>query len=182
MATLKTAQSAPYDMKSTTGRVRSGLSAYQKHADFNKVVLARNYPGPADDFEGFMRERSDRFNVGFVEGFESFTSQNSMALLHSGLYEHKRSEPHFAGLFKWHLIEEIEHRNVAFDIYEHLYGNSLVRASLCWVAQHHLFSFYADCLRIMSAAEGERAGAPCCRDTRPTKSRFRPISQSIPII
>lgn len=139
---------------------------YQKHADFNELVLARDYPGLeermnrlGDDFDGFLRDRSDRFRVGFVEGFESFTSQNSLTLLASGLYEHKRSEPRFAGLFKWHLLEEIEHRNVAYDIYQHLYGSYLVRAGMCWVAQHHLFSFYADCLRIMSAAEGKRGGA-----------------------
>lgn len=139
---------------------------YQKHADFNQVILARGYPGLEarlnqlrDDFDGYLRDRSDRFRIGFVEGFESFTSQNALSLLNSGIYEHKRSEPRFAGLFKWHLIEEIEHRNVAFDIYQHLYGSYPVRASLCWTAQHHLFSFYADCMRIMSAAEGARAGA-----------------------
>jgi predicted metal-dependent hydrolase len=139
---------------------------YQQHADFNKLVLARSYPGleerlnrVRDDFDGYLRDRSDRFRVGFVEGFESYTSQNALALLKSGLYEHKRSEPRFARLFKWHLIEEIEHRNVAFDVYQHLYGNYLVRAGMCWAAQRHLFSFYADCMRIMSAAEGERGGA-----------------------
>lgn len=139
---------------------------YQQHANFNKVVLARNYPGlqerldrVRDDFDGYLRDRSGRFCIGFVEGFESYTSQMSLALLDSGLYEHKRSEPRFASLFKWHLLEEIEHRNVAFDIYQHLYGRYLERAGMCWVAQHHLFSFHADCLRIFSAAEGERSGA-----------------------
>lgn len=139
---------------------------YQKHTDFNKLILERNYPGLeartkrlGDDFESYLLGRSDRFNVGFVEGFESFTSQNALSLVASGLYEHKRSDQRFAGLFKWHQIEEIEHRNVAYDIYQHLYGNYLVRATMCWVAQHHLFSFYADCMRIMSAAEGERGGA-----------------------
>ena len=139
---------------------------YQKHADFNELVLARNYPGLEerikrlrDDFDGYLRDRSDRFRIGFVEGFESFTSQSALTLITSGLYEHKRSDPRFARLFKWHLVEEIEHRNVAYDIYQHLYGGYLVRAGLCWMAQRHLFSFYADCLRILSAAEGERGGA-----------------------
>lgn len=139
---------------------------YQKHADFNKLVLARNYPGLEerikrlrDDFDGYLRDRSDRFRIGFVEGFESYTTQSALTLITSGLYEHKRSEPRFASLFKWHLIEEIEHRNVAYDIYQHLYGSYLVRAGMCWMAQHHLFSFYDDCLRIMSAAEGKRGGA-----------------------
>jgi len=139
---------------------------HQKHADFNELFLARKYPGLEarikrlrDDFDGYLRHRSERFRVGFVEGFESYTSQSALTLLASGLYEHKRSEPRFAGLFKWHLLEEIEHRNVAYDIYQHLYGSCLVRAGMCWMAQQHMFRFFADCLRIMSAAEGERGGA-----------------------
>ena len=129
---------------------------YQKHADFNELILARNYPGLEarikrlrDDFDGYLRHRSDRLRVGFVEGFESFTSQNALTLLASGLFEHKRSEPRFAGLFKWHLFEEIEHRNVAYDIYQHLYGNYRVRGPvlagaappvqlLCRLPAHHV--------------------------------------------
>lgn len=42
------------------------------------------------------------------------------------------------GYAKWYLLEEIEHRNVAYDIYQHLYGNYLVRAGLCWMAQHQI--------------------------------------------
>ncbi len=139
---------------------------YQKHADFNKLVLARSYPGLEertkrlrDDFDGYLNDRSDRFRVGFVEGFESYTTQSALTLLDSGFYEHKRSDPRFSSLFKWHMVEEIEHRNVAYDIYQHLYGDYLVRARMCWMAQRHLFSFHADCMRIMSAAEGERGGA-----------------------
>jgi len=144
---------------------RQETQHYQKHVDFNKVVLTRNYPGLEerimrlrDDFNGYLRDRSDRFCIGFAEGFESYTSQSALVLIGSGMYEHKNSDPRFAELFKWHLIEEIEHRNVAYDVYQHLYGSYLVRASMCWVAQHHLFSFYADCLRIMSAAESKRGG------------------------
>ncbi len=139
---------------------------YQQHADFNKVILARQYPGlearldrVRDDFDGYLRHRSDRFRIGFVEGFESYTSQMALTLLASGLYEHKRSDPRFAGLFKWHLLEEIEHRNVAFDIYQHLYANYPMRAGSCWLAQRHMFSCIADCMRILSAAEGQRGGA-----------------------
>lgn len=138
---------------------------YQQHADFNKLILARPCPGlqarldrVRDDFDAFLRDRSDRWRIGFVEGFESYTSQLALTLLASGLYEHRRSEPRFAGLFKWHLLEEIEHRNVAFDVYQHLYGSYPVRAGLCWIAQRHLFSFFADCMRILSAAEGPRGG------------------------
>ena len=177
---------------------------YQQHADFNKMILARNYPGMEarldrvrDDFDGYLRDRSDRFRIGFVEGFESYTSQIASALLPTGLYEHKRSEPHFAGLFKWHMLEEVEHRNVAYDIYQHVYGNYPVRAGLVgWPNATCSASTPTACAscrpprRSVAARATERrlstvccsprwtpssnACARCCRDTRRITCGFRP--------
>jgi predicted metal-dependent hydrolase len=56
------------------------------------------------------------------------------------------------------MLEEIEHRNVAFDIYEHLYGGGLYRARMCWVAQSHILRFIRDCTDLMSSADVARRG------------------------
>lgn len=64
---------------------------YQKHADFNKLVLTRDYPGLErrlqrlhDDFDGYLRNRSDRLCIGLTEGFESYTTQSAPTLLARG--------------------------------------------------------------------------------------------------
>jgi predicted metal-dependent hydrolase len=59
------------------------------------------------------------------------------------------------------MLEEVEHRNVAFDVYQHLYGDYLYRARMCWASQHHMFRFIAECARLMSSADVARHGKRC---------------------
>jgi hypothetical protein len=138
---------------------------YRRHMDFNRAVLAHGYPGLEQrvellkrDFEGFLGSKSDRFRIGYIEGFESFTTQFALRTLASGLYDHRRTTRPIGDLFKWHMFEEVEHRNVAFDVYEHLYGDYLYRAYMCYVSQHHMFRFISDCARLMSSADVARHG------------------------
>ena len=147
---------------------RQEAQHYQQHERFNAVVLAHGYPGLdariqrlREDFERFLAHESDKFRLGFVEGFEANTTQGALFLLSSGVLDHPATQPQFGQLFKWHLLEEIEHRNVAFDIYQHLYGNYLYRARMCWVAQSHMARFISDCMAIMSAADVTRYGDVC---------------------
>jgi predicted metal-dependent hydrolase len=139
---------------------RQEAQHYQRHADFNKVVW-RTATRPRQridalkrDFEGFLANETDRFRIGYIEGFESYTTQFALQILASGLYDHRRTTRPIGDLFKWHMLEEVEHRNVAFDVYEHLYGGYLHRARMCWVSQHHMFHFIADCMQLMSSLTG----------------------------
>jgi predicted metal-dependent hydrolase len=153
---------------------RQEAQHYQRHADFNKTVLAQGYPGIEQRMETLRREfddwldrRTDRFRVGYMEGFESYTTQFALQMIDSGLYDHRRTHPSFGELFKWHLLEEIEHRNVAFDVYQHLYGDYLYRARMCWFAQSHMVRFMNDCARIMSDFDIKRHGERCRIRRRP---------------
>jgi predicted metal-dependent hydrolase len=147
---------------------RQEAQHYQRHIDFNKAVFAQGYPGLEQrvdelkrDFERFMAEETDRFRIGYIEGFESYTTQFALWILASGLYDHRRTARPAGDLFKWHMLEEVEHRNVAFDVYEHLYGGYLHRAHMCWVSQQHMFRFIADCTQLMSAFDIARYGERC---------------------
>lgn len=147
---------------------RQEAQHYRRHMDFNKAVLTHGYPGLTQrieilkaDFEGFLANRTDQFRIGYIEGFESFTTQFALRTLTSGLYDHRHTARSIGDLFKWHMLEEVEHRNVAFDVYEHLYGDYLYRVRMCWVSQHHMFRFIADCAQLMSSADVPRHGARC---------------------
>ncbi len=59
------------------------------------------------------------------------------------------------------MLEEIEHRLVAFDLYDHLFGDWLYRARMCWVAQHPMAKFIDDCTAIMMPVNVERFGEAC---------------------
>ena len=141
---------------------------YRRHMDFNRAVFAHGYPGLEHrveelkrDFEGYLVNKTDRFRIGFIEGFESFTTQFALRTLASGLYDHRHTARPIGDLFKWHMFEEVEHRNVAFDVYEHLFGDYLHRAYMCRLSQHHMFRFISDCARLMSSADVARHGERC---------------------
>jgi predicted metal-dependent hydrolase len=147
---------------------RQEAQHYQQHERFNALVLAQGYPGLDDrvqalaaDFSGFLERRSDKFRVGFVEGFESYTTQGALEILSSRVCDHPRTQSAFGHLFRWHMLEEIEHRNVAYDIYQHLYGDYLYRARMCWFAQRHMQRFIADCVGLMSSFDVTRYGDRC---------------------
>lgn len=147
---------------------RQEAQHYRRHMDFNRAVFAHGYPGLEQrverlkrDFERFLVDKTDRFRIGYIEGFESFTTQFALRALSGGLYDHHRTARPIGDLFKWHMFEEVEHRNVAFDVYEHLYGDYWFRAYMCCVSQHHMFRFLSDCARLMSSADMARHGERC---------------------
>jgi uncharacterized protein len=147
---------------------RQEAQHYYHHERFNAVVLAHGYPGLESriqvlrqDFERFLEQRSDRFRIGFVEGFEAYTTHSALLSLASGMLDHRATQPQFGELFKWHMVEEIEHRNVAFDLYQHLYGDYVFRARMSWIAQSHMARFIGDCMTIMSATDVARYGDAC---------------------
>lgn len=147
---------------------RQEAQHYQRHIDFNKVILAHGYPGLEarieqlrQDLERVLGNASDRYCVGYVEGFESYTTQFALNMIGSGLYDHRRTHPAFGALFKWHMLEEIEHRTVAFDLYQHLYGGALYRVRMCWISQGHMLRFLDDCADLMSKHDIARHGERC---------------------
>ena len=145
---------------------RQEAQHYMQHERFNAAILGQDYPGLQErfdllkaDFDGFLATRSDKWCVGFVEGFEALTTQLALQSLGELRRQHPRTDKRFAALFEWHLTEEIEHRNVAYDIYEHLYGDYLFRVRMCWVAQSHILKFITDCMKIMTRTDVARHGA-----------------------
>lgn len=155
------------DMRENVDRfARQEAQHYMQHERFNAAILGQGYPGLQErfdrlkaDFAGFLANRSDKWCVGFVEGFEALTTQLALRSLRQLGRQHPRTDPRFAALFEWHMAEEIEHRNVAFDIYDHLYGDYLFRVKMCWIAQSHILKFITDCMKIMSRTDVERHGA-----------------------
>jgi predicted metal-dependent hydrolase len=147
---------------------RQEAQHYQQHERFNALIFNHGYPGLQEryeilraDFQRMLDAEDDRYRVGFVEGFESNTTQGALLQLKSGVLQHPKTLKPFGELWAWHMLEEFEHRNVAFDIYEHLYGDWPFRARMCWIAQAHMARFIADCSRIMSTADVTRYGDIC---------------------
>lgn len=132
---------------------------YRQHIRFNKALRLAGYAelGPLEeelsaDYKRFTAERSLRFNLAYAEGFEAMTMAIARFGLATGALE--RMRPEVRPLFEWHLMEELEHRTVAFDVYQAVCGGYLYRLAVGLYAQWHLNRFV---LRVMRVLEGDRA-------------------------
>ncbi len=76
------------------------------------------------DYERFLKSRSLRFNIAYAEGFESMGCAAAQVFFEDLDEFLDGADPKAADLWRWHLAEEFEHREVCFKLYKALYGNS----------------------------------------------------------
>lgn len=104
---------------------------FQSHRRYN-AILKRHYPEIADveaameaDYRRFQK-RSLKWRLAYTAGFETMTMGITEWLIRSRGQLFAGSDSAIASL--WHMVEETEHKNVAWDLYNHLYGDWRGRA------------------------------------------------------
>lgn len=102
------------------------------HQAFNKHMVDAGYvemlPIEATykaDYERYLKERSLRFNIVYSEGFESMGCAAAQVFFEDLDEFLDGADPRAADLWRWHLAEEFEHREVCFQLYKTLYGNGV---------------------------------------------------------
>jgi predicted metal-dependent hydrolase len=134
---------------------------YRMHAELNAALVrggARGFEALerelAEDYRRFEAERPLRFNLAYAEGFEALTTATSLVF-----EAEDRSKWHPAALdvFTWHVVEELEHRTVAFEVYDHVVGSYPYRAAVGAFAQWHLLRFVVRGMEAMLAADPRTA-------------------------
>ena len=110
------------------------------------------------DYQRFSREKSLRFNLAYAEGFEAMTCSSALAMAEEGAFD----DGQLAGgeIWPWHMAEEIEHRTVAFQVYDTLVGSYPYRIVFGTWAQWHYVSYVARFARTMARGLGRRPGRP----------------------
>ncbi|MCZ8015222.1 MAG: metal-dependent hydrolase [Limnobacter sp.] len=93
------------------------------HTAFNKVLAEQGMPvekilkREKGNLDRMTRQYSPRFNLALTAAFEHFT-----ALMAETFFARKDvmagAHPRVRALMGWHAIEEMEHRAVAFDVYQ----------------------------------------------------------------
>lgn len=101
---------------------------YQNHRRYNEI-LKRHYPDLAEvesmmdaDYKG-MQSNSLRQRLAYSAGFETMTMGITEWLIKQRSDLFVNADASVASLILWHMVEETEHKNVAFDLYNDLYGN-----------------------------------------------------------
>ncbi|MEE8508650.1 MAG: metal-dependent hydrolase [Myxococcota bacterium] len=137
---------------------------YRNHALLNDQIRRQFDDAAADelrrieaaldaDYQRFSARKPPRFNLAYAEGFEAMTCSLALAMAeHSGF----ETAEMFPGgeIWAWHMAEEIEHRTVAFDVYQHLVGSYPYRLVFGTWAQYHYVSYVRRFARCMADALG----------------------------
>ncbi len=131
---------------------------YRQHMLLNDAIRLQGFPKLAEmekaldaDYRRFTKTKSLRFNLAYAEGFEALTTAVARASFERGA--DTKTHPAVAALYQWHLIEELEHRTVAFDIYDHVCGGYVYRLVAGLYAQWHMSSFIRRVVQYMLEAD-----------------------------
>lgn len=101
---------------------------FQSHRRYNEI-LKRHYPELAGveaemeaDYRRFQK-RSLKWRLAYTAGFETMTMGITEWLIRQRGLLFTGSDSAIASLVLWHMVEETEHKNVAYDLYGHLHGD-----------------------------------------------------------
>jgi predicted metal-dependent hydrolase len=109
--------------------IKQEMQHCKLHLAFNKAIRADGYEGMLAleqnyeaDYDRYLKTRSLRFNLAYSEGFEAMS-----AIAVTNFFEEfdaflDGADPRAVAIWKWHLAEEYEHREVAHEVYHELYG------------------------------------------------------------
>jgi predicted metal-dependent hydrolase len=131
---------------------------YRQHMRFNEALRIAGVSGLAEheakleaDYRRFSETKSLQWNLAYAEGFEAYTSALARYFFDNGMLD--RLRPDVRELYTWHLVEELEHRTVAFDVYEHVCGAYAYRVVVALYAQWHLNQFVIRAAHLIRDAE-----------------------------
>ncbi|MFT4768602.1 MAG: putative metal-dependent hydrolase [Glaciecola sp.] len=126
--------------------IKQEATHYRRHKEFNDTLSDKGYTTVAfleqrlaDDYAKLESKRSLKFNLAYAEGFESMALAIGEMLIEDREYLFGHSDSAVASLILWHFVEEIEHKNVAFDVFDHLYGSYFWRIVGLVYATSHIF-------------------------------------------
>jgi predicted metal-dependent hydrolase len=115
------------------------------HMAFNDALVADGYPGlreiqkeVAAHYDRLLQTKSLKFLVAYCEGFETLGPPVAKAWL-DGLMDSLFEDAHPAAsmMFRWHVMEEFEHRNVVFDTFKKMKGSYFLRVYGYFYQMYH---------------------------------------------
>ncbi|MGH7960458.1 MAG: metal-dependent hydrolase [Candidatus Binatia bacterium] len=133
---------------------------FRQHRRFNEVLIAKGYEQlraheqrMTRDYERF-KTRPLKFQVAYCAGLETMALGMGHLMIQHRDYFFGDADPNVSSMFLWHFVEEIEHKNAAFDVYQHVYGDYWYRVYGMACGLLHLFSMVRDGYIILLKADG----------------------------
>lgn len=134
---------------------------YRQHARANEAILKRCPEGPEkqallsaiaeakSEYAAFSSEKSLAFNLAYAEGFEAYTCAGARVQLEQRMFDYMHDP--IRDLMLWHIMEEVEHRTVAYDAYEAVVGKYFYRVRISIWAQKHFIGWGMRLAKLLQA-------------------------------
>lgn len=157
---------------------------FMQHRKFNEVLIAKGYPQLrerekeiAQEYEK-LRKRPLKFQVAYTAGFETVALALGQTIIAERAQLLRGADPAVASLWLWHVVEEIEHKNLAFDVYQHVYGDYWYRVYGMFAAMRHLMQLVRGSYKVLLEADGLWGQKTTHRSI--TKFTFRLLAATLP--
>lgn len=124
-------------------RIRADISTFIKqeschytvHGAFNEMMLRNGYDqlpeiekDIAAHYDRLLATKSLPFLIAYCEGFESLTPPVAAGWFNGSMDPiMKNADPNPANMWRWHIMEEFEHRTVCHDAFERIHGGYWLR-------------------------------------------------------
>lgn len=104
--------------------------------------------------------------VAIIAAIEHFTAVLGRWVLEARGYDRVGADPTMLDLLRWHGAEEVEHRSVAFDTYQHINGNWARRAAAMALVAPVMAWLWVRGVRFLMENDPTLPGSPRWRDFR----------------
>lgn len=127
--------------------IRQEANHYTSHGAFNEILTRAGYDVAAfekhfaEEFERIYTTKSFKFLLAYCEGFETIGPPSALVWLDEIEDLLAGADPEVVRLWKWHLMEEYEHRTVCHDVFHAFGGGYFLRLYGFFYQLRHLGGF-----------------------------------------
>ena len=134
---------------------------FRQHRRYNELLKAKGYPELAEienemqkSYDRMRRRRSLAFRMGYTAGFESMTLGVTRMLVEQRHDLFRNADPRVSSFILWHMVEETEHKRVAYDVYQAACPGYWMRALGVFTGSLHVMWFSRRGYRAMLKKDG----------------------------
>ena len=142
------------------GFIRQEAQHYANHRRYNEMLKGAGYPELAAVEASFeadyaaLDKRSLEWRLAYSAGFETMTMGMTEWLIEERDLLFSGADPTVTSLVLWHMVEETEHKSVAFDVFQALSGRYWLRVAGLLHGSLHVGLLSRRAYRVMLRKDG----------------------------
>lgn len=153
---------------------------YKEHAKANRVIrrahpqfarLAELEQQLKAEYARFTETKSLRWNLAYAEAFEAITTASARSQFEMRFFEPMAAP--LGELFAWHIMEELEHRTVAFEALEAVAPGYWYRVTVGTRCLMHYMRWTFRMYKAMAEAAPEVLGQPIEKAAKKRRDKIR---------